>query len=328
MRLFGLLLSILLLGAAIVCSIAFGTTDIPLSQVMDSFLHYDASLQQHLVIQTTRLPRALIAGAVGACLAVAGAVMQVITRNPIASPSLFGVNAGASFMVVIASGWLGLSGMQPLALFALLGAAISGAIVFVLGSIGRDGMTPVKITLAGASISAFFASLTQGFMLSSGKMFDQVLVWLVGSVAGRNMAMLQGVLPYMAVGLIIALALSRQLNLLGMGDDIAKTLGQRTAMVKGLASVAVILLAGASVAVAGPIAFIGIIIPHIVRFLIGSDYRWVIPYSAVLGAVLLVASDIGSRYIAMPKEVPVGVMTAVLGVPFFVYIARKGRKAS
>ncbi|GGG83794.1 putative siderophore transport system permease protein YfiZ [Paenibacillus radicis (ex Gao et al. 2016)] len=253
--------------------------------------------------------------------------MQVITRNPIASPSLFGVNAGASFMVVIASGWLGLSGMQPLALFALLGAAISGAIVFVLGSIGRDGMTPVKITLAGASISAFFASLTQGFMLSSGKMFDQVLVWLVGSVAGRNMSMLQGVLPYMAVGLIIALALSRQLNLLGMGDDIAKTLGQRTAMVKGLASVAVILLAGASVAVAGPIAFIGIIIPHIVRFLIGSDYRWVIPYSAVLGAVLLVASDIGSRYIAMPKEVPVGVMTAVLGVPFFVYIARKGRKA-
>ncbi|MFF2094048.1 FecCD family ABC transporter permease [Paenibacillus sp. NPDC058174] len=328
MRLFGLLLSILLLGAAIVCSIVFGTTDIPFSQVMDSFLHYDASLQQHLVIQTTRLPRALIAGAVGACLAVAGAIMQVITRNPIASPSLFGVNAGASFMVVIASGWLGLSGMQPLALFALLGAAISGAIVFVLGSIGRDGMTPVKITLAGASISAFFASLTQGFMLSSGKMFDQVLVWLVGSVAGRNMSMLQGVLPYMAVGLVIALALSRQLNLLGMGDDIAKTLGQRTAMVKGLASVAVILLAGASVAVAGPIAFIGIIIPHIVRFLIGSDYRWIIPYSAVLGAVLLVTADIGSRYIAMPKEVPVGVMTAVLGVPFFVYIARKGRKAS
>ncbi|MFF2480493.1 FecCD family ABC transporter permease [Paenibacillus sp. NPDC058071] len=317
-----------MLAAALVCSIIFGVTDIPLAAIVDSFTHYDAASQQHLVIQTTRLPRALIAAAVGACLAVAGAVMQVITRNPIASPSIFGVNSGASFMVVIASGWLGFSGMHSLVLFALAGAAISGAIVFVLGSIGRDGMTPIKITLAGSSIAAFFASLTQGFMLSSGKMFDQVLVWLVGSVAGRSMAMLTSVLPYMAVGLLIALAMSRHLNVLSMGDEIAQTLGQRTAMVKWLSSAAVILLAGASVAVAGPIAFVGVMIPHIVRFLVGTDYRWVIPYSAVLGAILLVVADIASRYIAMPKEVPVGVMTAVLGVPFFVYIARKGRRTA
>ncbi|MUT67265.1 iron ABC transporter permease [Paenibacillus sp. NEAU-GSW1] len=328
MRVIGIILTILLLGAAMIASIVFGVTDIPTSTIIDSFIHYDSTSQQHLVIQTTRFPRALIAAAVGASLAVAGAIMQVITRNPIASPSLFGVNSGASFMVVIASGWLGFTGMQSLTLFALAGAAVSGAIVFVLGSIGRDGMTPVKITLAGASIAAFFASLTQGFMLSSGKMFDQVLIWLVGSVAGRNMAMLHGVLPYMAAGMIIAFALSRQLNVLGMGDDIARTLGQRTAAVKWLSSAAVILLAGASVAVAGPIAFVGIIIPHIVRFVIGSDYRWVIPYSAVLGAILLVVADIGSRYIAMPKEVPVGVMTAILGVPFFVYIARKGRRSA
>jgi iron complex transport system permease protein len=325
MRLTGLACSLFLLGIAIICSIIFGITDIPLSSIWQSFIHYNHSSQEHLIIATVRVPRALIASVAGASLAIAGAMMQVITRNPIASPSLFGVNSGAAFMVVIASGFLGISGMQSLTLFALLGAAISGSIVFYIGSIGRDGMTPIKITLAGASIAAFFHSMTQGYMLSNGVMFDQILVWLVGSVAGRDMNMLLNVLPYMAVGFIIALLLSPHLNVLLMGDDVAQSLGQRTVAVKTLASIAVILLAGASVAVAGPIAFIGIIIPHIVRYLVGIDYRWVIPYSAVLGAILLVTADIGSRYIAMPKEIPVGVMTAILGVPFFVYIARKGK---
>lgn len=326
MRLIGLACSLFLLVVAIICSVIYGVTDIPLSSIWESFIHYDVLSQQHLIIQTVRVPRALIAAAAGASLAVAGVLMQVITRNPIASPSLFGVNSGAAFMVVIASGWLGISGMQSLTLFALLGAAISGSIVFYLGSIGRDGMTPIKITLAGASIAAFFHSMTQGYMLTNGKMFDQILVWLVGSVAGRDMNMLINVLPYIAVGLIIALSLSRHLNVLLMGDDIAQTLGQRTVAIKSLASVAIILLAGGSVAMAGPIAFVGIIIPHIVRFIVGNDHRWLIPYSAILGAILLVTADIASRYIAMPKEIPVGVMTAILGVPFFVYIARKGKR--
>lgn len=326
MRLLGLASSLLLLIVAIICSVIYGVTDIPLSSIWDSFIHYDPLSQQHLIIQTVRVPRALIAAAAGASLAIAGALMQVITRNPIASPSLFGVNSGAAFMVVIASGWLGISGMQSLTLFALLGAAISGSIVFYLGSIGKDGMTPIKITLAGSSIAAFFHSMTQGYMLTNGKMFDQILVWLVGSVAGRDMNALINVLPYLLVGFVIALSLSRHLNVLLMGDDVAQTLGQRTVIIKTLASIAVILLAGGSVAMAGPIAFVGIIIPHIVRFLIGNDYRWVIPYSALLGGILLVGADIGSRYIAMPKEIPVGVMTAILGVPFFVYIARKGKR--
>jgi len=326
MRLLGLACSLFILGVAVICSVIYGVTDIPLSSIWESFVHYNYSSQEHLIIQTVRVPRALIAVAAGASLAVAGALMQVITRNPIASPSLFGINSGAAFMVVIASGWLGISGMQSLTLFALLGAAISGSIVFYLGSIGRDGMTPIKITLAGASIAAFFHSMTQGYMLTNGKMFDQVLVWLVGSVAGRDMNMLINVLPYLFIGFIIAISLSRHLNVLLMGDDVAQTLGQRTAAIKSLASVAVILLAGGSVAVAGPIAFVGIIIPHIVRYLVGNDYRWVIPYSAVLGGILLVTADIGARYIAMPKEIPVGVMTAILGVPFFVYIARKGKR--
>lgn len=327
MRLLGLLISLLALAAAMMGSIAFGVTNIPLTEVWNSFAHYNGG-NEHLIILTARVPRALIAAAVGASLAVAGALMQVITRNPIASPSTLGVNAGAAFFIIMAAGWLGVDGLQAFTLVALIGAAVSGGIVFMLGSIGRDGMTPVKITLAGASMAAFFHSLTQGLMLSDGKMFDQVLIWLVGSVAGRDLNQLNAVWPYMAAGMLIALLLGRHLNALSMGDDIAQSLGQKTALIKLLAAAAVILLAGGSVAAAGPIAFVGIIIPHIVRYFIGNDYRWILPYSAVLGAVLLVTADLGARYIAMPKEVPVGVMTAIIGVPFFVYIARKGRRTS
>ncbi|REE68027.1 iron complex transport system permease protein [Paenibacillus taihuensis] len=319
-----LLLSLAVLVIALICSISFGVTDISLRVVWDSIIHGGTSNEQ-LIVRTARLPRALIAGAVGASLAVAGALMQAITRNPIASPSTVGVNSGATFFIIVAGAWFGVSGLHAFTLVALLGAAISGTIVFTLGSIGRDGMTPVKVTLSGAAMAAFFASLTQGVMLTDGKMFDQILAWLVGSVAGREMSQLAAVWPYMAVGMVIALFLPRHLNVLAMGDDIAAGLGQRTAHIKVLAAAAIILLAGAAVAAAGPIAFIGIIIPHIVRYMVGTDYRWILPYSAVYGALLLVAADVGSRYIAMPKEVPVGVMTAIIGVPFFVYIARKGR---
>ncbi|KIL36113.1 iron ABC transporter [Cohnella kolymensis] len=322
-----LIISLISVMLAVAASIAFGVTDIPLSAVWESFAGGNGS-NDHLVIQTTRVPRAFIAASAGASLAVAGALMQVITSNPIASPSTLGVNSGAVFFIVLAAGWLDLSGLQALTWVALLGAAISGCIVFALGSIGRDGMTPVKITLAGASMAAFFYSLTQGMMLSDGKMFDQVLVWLVGSVAGRDMNQLEAVWPYMGAGMLIALFLSRKLSVLSMGDDIARSLGQNIVYIKISAAAAVILLAGASVAVAGPIAFIGIIIPHVVRFFVGTDYRWIVPYCAVLGAFLLISADLGSRYIAMPKEVPVGVMTALLGVPFFIYIARKGGRTS
>ncbi|MCR2804668.1 FecCD family ABC transporter permease [Paenibacillus soyae] len=324
MRIIGFIGALLLLAAAMAGSIAWGVTDIPMRTVWASFVHYDGS-NEHLIIRTARLPRALIAAAVGACLAVAGALMQVITRNPIASPSTLGINSGASFFIIMAAGWLGINGLQSLTWVAFLGAAVSGGIVFLLGSLGRDGMSPVKITLAGASVAAFFHSMTQGLMLSDGKMFDQVLIWLVGSVAGRDMDQLAAVWPYMAAGMALALLLSKDLNVLSMGDEIASSLGQRTSVAKALAALAVILLAGGSVAAAGPIAFVGIIIPHIVRYIAGNDYRWILPYSAVLGALLLVSADLGSRYIAMPKEVPVGVMTAIIGIPFFVYIARKGR---
>ncbi len=319
----GLLTAFILLGIAMACSVLFGLHTYSWNQVITAYTHYEGS-NEHIIIQTVRVPRSLIAALVGGSLAVAGALMQAITRNPLASPSIFGVNAGAAFALVIAVSLFDISGLTSLTWVAFLGAAVSACLVYFLGSIGRDGMTPIKIILAGSALTAFFAALTQGILLSSGKAFDQVLFWLVGSVAGRTMEMFQAVFPYMLVALIGALVLSPHINVLDMGEDVAKGLGQRTVLIKAAAAIVIVILAGGSVAVAGPVVFIGIIIPHIVRALVGTDHRWLLPYCAVLGALLLVSADIGARFIAMPKEVHVGVTTALLGVPFFVYIARKG----
>lgn len=322
-KIIGLIVFLLLLAAAMACSVIFGLHTYSWDQVISSYTAFNGS-NEHIIIRTTRIPRALIAAIVGASLAVAGALMQAITRNPLASPSVFGVNAGAAFAIVMAVAVFDVSGLTTFTWIAFLGAAVSAGGVFFLGSIGRDGMTPIKITLAGSAMSAFFASLTQGILLANGKAFDQVLIWLVGSVAGRTMDMLQAVYPYMLIGLLASFLLAPHINVLAMGDDVAKGLGQRTMMIKTLAALVIVVLAGGSVSVAGPVVFVGIIIPHIARFLVGIDYRWLLPYSAVMGALLLVGADIGARFIAMPKEVPVGVTTALIGVPFFVYIARKG----
>ncbi|TBL78622.1 FecCD family ABC transporter permease [Paenibacillus thalictri] len=319
----GLIFFLVILLLCMAGSILFGITRIPFARVIEAYSQFNGSTE-HLIIRTARVPRALIAAAVGGSLAVAGTLMQALTRNPLASPSLFGINSGAALLIVIASGFFNVSGLKAFTWLAFAGAAISAIVVYALGSIGRDGMNPIKITLAGAAVTALFASLMQGILLTNGKTFEQVLFWIVGSVAGREMSMLESVFPYMLCGFVASLIIARQVNVLAMGDDVAKGLGQRTAMIKLVCAVVIVFLAGGSVAVAGPIAFIGIIIPHITRFLVGTDHRWVIPYCIVLGAILLVGADLGARFIAMPKEVPVGVMTALIGVPFFVYIARKG----
>ncbi|TVY06971.1 FecCD family ABC transporter permease [Paenibacillus cremeus] len=318
-----LIIGFVLLLAAMVCSVMFGVKNYSLQMIQSAYTQFNGS-NEHLIITTSRVPRALIAAVVGGSLAVAGALMQAITRNPLASPSIFGVNAGAAFAIVVAVSFFNLSELKAFTWVAFLGAAVSAGGVYFLGSLGRDGLTPIKITLAGSAMTAFFASLTQGILLSNGKAFEQVLFWLVGSVAGRTMEMLLSVLPYMVIALILAVMLSPHINILAMGDDVAKGLGQRTILIKAAAAVVIVALAGGSVAVAGPVVFVGIIVPHIVRFLVGNDYRWIVPYCAIGGALLLVSADVGARFIAMPKEVPVGVTTALIGVPFFVYIARKG----
>ncbi|MEH7123802.1 iron ABC transporter permease [Bacillus sp. JJ1773] len=319
----GLILSILLLLFLMCLSIVYGYTNTTWKMAIDAFLAFDGS-NEHLIIQSVRLPRAMIAAAVGASLAVAGVLLQTLTKNPLAAPEIFGINAGAGFAVVIVVTLFSLSNLHIFTWVSFLGATIAFVCVYAIGSIGREGLTPMKLTLAGAAISAMFASMTQGFLVINETALDQVLFWLAGSVSGRKLDTLLAVLPYLAVGWILSLSISNQMNILSMGEDVGKGLGLKTGLLKLGAGIAIILLSGGAVAVAGPIGFIGIVIPHITRAVVGIDHRWVIPFSALFGGMLLLMADIASRYIIMPQEVPVGVMTAVIGTPFFIYIARKG----
>jgi iron complex transport system permease protein len=305
-------------------SVMYGSVNYNWSIAWDAAFHYDENVVEQMIVRTTRMPRAFIAAAVGASLAVAGALMQTLTRNPLASPGVLGVNAGASFVVVLASIMFSVSSMQVLMWLAFAGAALGAAVVFMLGSLGRDGLTPMKMVLAGAAMTALFSSFTQGILVLNKQGLGTVLYWLTGTIAGREPDMLAVVLPYMIICWIASWFISRDLNVLMMGEDTAKGLGQKTAWLKAAAGLIVVVLAGGAVSVAGPIGFIGVVIPHIARFFSGIDHRWVIPYCAVFGAILLIAADLAARFIMIPEEVPVGVMTALIGVPFFFYIARRG----
>ncbi|KKI93392.1 iron ABC transporter [Bacillus sp. SA1-12] len=319
----GLFAGFILLLFLMCGSLIYGYTDTNWGMVYKAFTQFNGS-NEHLIIQNVRLPRALIAAVVGASLAIAGAIMQALTKNPLASPSVFGINAGAGFFIVVAVSLFYVDSLQAYTWIAFAGAALTAFLVYFIGSFGREGLTPMKLTLAGAAMAALFSSLTQGLLVVNESAFDQVLFWLAGSIQGRKMESLTTVLPYVGTAIILSMFLTKKINVLTMGEDVAKGLGQRTGTVKLLAAIIVIVLGGGSVAVAGPIAFIGIVIPHFSRFLVGNDYRWILPYCLVLGGSLLVLADILARYIIMPEEVPVGVMTAFIGTPFFVYIARRG----
>ncbi|PTX60760.1 iron complex transport system permease protein [Melghirimyces profundicolus] len=336
---FGLTAGVLLLLTAFIGSIKLGLTRVDWQTLLEAFRTPDPTKEQ-LVVRSTRLPRALIAVSVGSSLAMAGALMQALTRNPLASPGIFGINAGAAFFVVAASAFFSVSSFQAYTWIAFFGAAISSLVVYGLGSTGRSGLTPLKLTLAGAAITAFFATLTQGVLVTNESTLDEVLFWLSGSIVGRDLSALAQVLPFMAVAWILTLGIARPITTLMMGDSVARGLGQRTGWVKFFASLCVVLLAGSAVAVAGPIGMAGLVVPHVARYLVGNDYRWMLPYCAVLGGAFLLLADIGARYLIMPggpvvellsgtgarvlaDEVPVGVITALIGVPFFITIARR-----
>ncbi|WP_053217337.1 FecCD family ABC transporter permease [Virgibacillus senegalensis] len=323
MKLTGLLIGSFIVFSLLWASIILGLTNITPEMVLDSFFQFDGS-KEHIIIQDTRVPRSLIAASIGASLAIAGAIMQGLTNNPLASPSLFGVNAGASFVVVLGISFFGVSSLDALTWLAFTGAAVSAIIVYVIGSVGREGLTPIKITLAGAAMAALLSSLTQGMLTLNEQALDQVLFWLAGSIQGRDLEILLSVLPYIVIGWAASFLIGRHINVLAMGEDMAKGLGQKTLLVKIWGGVIIVFLAGGAVAVTGPIGFIGIVIPHIARWMVGIDYRWILPYSGLLGAMLLLLADISARYVIMPAELPVGVMTALIGVPFFIYIARRG----
>jgi iron complex transport system permease protein len=319
----GFLIAVFMMLVLICASIIYGYTDTSWRTAIDAFTNNNGS-NQHIIIQTVRLPRALIAVAVGASLAIAGTLMQTLTKNPLASPGIFGINAGAGFAVVVAVTLFSIVDLQAFSWLSFLGAAIAAISVYAVGSFGREGLTPMKLTLAGAAIAAMFSSFTQGLLVVNDAALEQVLFWLAGSVQGRKLDTLLNVLPYLSVGWIGSILIAGKMNILSMGENVAIGLGLNTGLLKIAVGVIVILLAGGSVAVAGPVGFIGIVVPHITRSIIGIDHRWVIPLSGVLGAILLLTADIIARFILMPQELPVGVMTAIIGTPFFIYIARRG----
>ncbi|MBB6633698.1 FecCD family ABC transporter permease [Cohnella thailandensis] len=316
--------SILFLLAAFAASLLLGRTPVGWGDLVDSMLRYDPSVVEHIVIRTERLSRSLISVVVGACLSLAGALMQALSRNPLASTDLFGINAGAIFFVVFSALFLGFDSMLQLMGFAFLGATLAALAVFGIGSLGRGGMTPMKLVFAGSAIAALFASFTQAMLVTNESGLQDVLFWLAGSVSGRPLDNLIMALPLLAAAGLAAFLLGRSINVFAAGDEAARGLGQNTTLIKALLGVLIVVLAGGSVAIVGAIGFVGLVVPHLARAVAGRDYRWILPFSAVMGAVLLLLADIAARFVIMPKEVPIGVLTAAIGVPFFVHLARRG----
>ena len=250
-----------------------------------------------------------------------------MTRNPLAEPGILGINAGAAFAVVLAIHIFGVSSVAGYAWFALAGAAITAVLVYALGASGRDGATPVKLALAGAVLAGLLVSLTSAVLVFDTRTLDQFRFWIVGSIAGRDAGVALAVAPFIGAGLLVALAAGRWLNAMALGDDVARSLGQRVELARAASAAGFVLLAGGAVAAAGPIAFVGLTVPHAARALVGPDYRWVVPYSIVLGAILLLAGDIAGRVVARPAELEVGIVTAVAGAPVFIWLVRRRRLA-
>jgi iron complex transport system permease protein len=323
----GLVLLGAVLGAAVLVSLAVGSRSISFGVVVESLWSFDPELVDHLIVRELRLPRTVVGIAVGAALAIAGALMQGVTRNPLADPGLLGVNAGAAFAVVLAIWAFAVSSVASLVWFAFVGAGIASVVVYALGSMGRGGATPVRLALAGAALTALLGSLTSAVTLLDQATLDRFRFWVVGSLAGRDATVALQMLPFVLVGLVLAFGLTRQLNALGLGEDAARALGTRVGVTRAVSVVSVTLLCGAAVAAAGPIGFVGLVVPHAMRAWFGPDQRWLLPASALAGPALLLVCDSVGRVIARPGEIQVGIMTALLGGPAFVVLVRRARMA-
>lgn len=314
-----LLLAGLLVGATL-GSILIGSRLV----APEDILH--AGSQGRAIIET-RLPRTVLGLLVGAALALAGGCLQGLTRNPLADTGLLGVNAGASLAMVVAVAYVGISSLHTYLWCAFLGATLAAVVVHAVASFGRDGATPTKLVLAGAALSAGVASWTSAILLTDRQTFDTIRRWQVGTIGGRDWEVVLAGLPFLAVGALLALAGARTLDTLALGDDLARGLGRRTALDRLVIGLAVVLLAGTATALAGPIAFVGLVVPHAVRSLVGSSYPRVLPLSMGYGAALVVLADVVGRVVMPPTEVQVGIMTAVVGVPVFCWFLRHGRMA-
>jgi iron complex transport system permease protein len=277
------------------------------------------------VVRHVRVPRTGAGLLAGAALGLAGAVLQGLTRNPLAGPGLLGVNAGAALAAVFALALSGLGALGSYVWFCFAGAALAMAAVLAIGSAGRGGATPVTLAIAGAAVSALLFSLTSAVVLADPTLFARYRFWLVGSLTRADLTMIAQAVPFVLAGAVPALGLARRLDALALGDDIARAQGTRVALVRGLGLAAVVVLAGTATAIAGPIAFVGLVAPHIGRMLAGPAHRWVLTLAALTGAVVLLLADVVGRVVLRPEEVQVGVTAAVLGAPVFLYLVRRRR---
>lgn len=312
------LLCVLVLAS--MSAIALGTVAMAPSTIISAIFAFDGS-RDHLLVTTVRMPRVMAALLAGSALAVSGAIMQAVTNNPLASPGLLGINAGAAFAVVSVMTLFG-AGIGDIVWFAFLGAAIAAIVVYALGAVGAVGHSPLGLVLAGAILATFLTSLTTAVLIFDQSTLDAVRLWTAGSVTGRTMAQARTVAPHILTGLVAALLLGRHLTTLSLGADASRALGQNPLVWRGASVAIVILLAGGAVALAGPIGFVGLVVPHVVRVIVGVDYRWVVPFSALGGALLVVVADMAGRLAFGSQSFPVGVTIALIGAPFFLYLAR------
>lgn len=312
----------LLISAA---SISLGAAEMRLATAWEALLRFNPALLEHQIIQTLRLPRTIADLVVGCSLAVCGAIMQGTTRNPLADSGLMGVSSGAAFAIAVGLAFFPGSDYWKVMLYACLGAALATGMTYFIASFGKRGMTPQRLVLAGLSISMLFGALSQ-YVAINYNLGKALAFWTAGSTAGVQLEELLVVSPLFAGGLLLALALSPSVTVLSLGDDVAGGLGIRSGLVKGLATLVVLVLTGLAVAIVGPVGFVGLITPHMVRYMVGVDYRYIIPASAVYGALLTLSADLLGRLINRPFETPIGIVLSIIGVPCFLFLAGRQRR--
>lgn len=321
----GLLALAAVLVAMAFLSVAFGSRDISITAVWTALWQPDPGQVEHVTIRDLRVPRTGIGLLVGMALGLSGVVMQGATHNPLADPGLLGVNAGASLAVVLGIHLLGIATAGGYVWLAFVGAAAAACVVYAVASLGREGATPVKLALAGAAVSAALSAVTTAVLLTDRATFNEFRFWRAGSLAGRHLDVLVAAAPFLAVGAVGALALGRVLNGLSLGEDMARALGHRVGASRAAAALVVVVLCGAATAAAGPITFVGLVVPHLVRAVTGPDHRWILRYAILVGPILVVGADVLGRVVGSPGEVQVGVMSAVIGVPFLIALIRRRR---
>jgi iron complex transport system permease protein len=323
-RLLGLLLAAAALALVVLASIAVGSKDIPLPVVVEALFH-NTGVGDAYVVWDLRVPRTAVGVAVGLALGVSGALIQALTRNPLADPGILGVNAGAAFAVAVGIAVFGVTSIGGYVWFAFAGALVVTVVVYLIGSAGRSSADPAQLTLAGVAVGAVLTGIVTAMVLADPQSFDLMRNWQAGSISGRGWDVLVPVLPFLALGTLLGIAATGALNAVALGDDTARSLGVSVVRTRVLVIVAVTLLAGGATAIAGPIAFVGFVTPHVARWIVGPDQRWILAYTLFLAPALVLGADVVGRIVIRPAEIPVGIVTAFIGAPVLIVLVRRQR---